>query len=72
MTNDNYYLITIFGENKMIKHKEFYVLIEKDEDGYYIGEVPQFKVCYSPGETIYELMENMKEVIEMCIEEFYI
>jgi predicted RNase H-like HicB family nuclease len=53
----------------MIKNKEFYVLIEKDEDGYYIGEVPQLKACYSQGETIDELMENMKEVIEMCIEE---
>lgn len=55
----------------MIKHKEFYVLIEKDEDGYYIEEVPQLKACYSQGETIDELMENMKEVIEMCIEELY-
>ncbi|MDJ0636244.1 MAG: type II toxin-antitoxin system HicB family antitoxin [Xenococcaceae cyanobacterium MO_188.B29] len=25
--------------------------------------------CYSQGETIDELMENMKEVIELCIEE---
>ncbi|WP_026102921.1 type II toxin-antitoxin system HicB family antitoxin [Pleurocapsa sp. PCC 7319] len=49
--------------------KEFYVLIERDEDGYYVGEVPQLKACYSQGETIDELIENMKEVIELCIEE---
>lgn len=49
--------------------KKFYVLIERDEDGYYVGEVPQLKACYSQGETIDELMENMKEVIELCIEE---
>lgn len=49
--------------------KEFYVVIERDEDGYYVGEVPQFKACYSQGETIDELMANMKEVIELCIEE---
>ena len=49
--------------------KEFYVVIEKDEDGYYIGEVPQLKACYSQGETIDELMSNMKEVIELCLEE---
>lgn len=49
--------------------KEFYVVIERDEDGCYVGEVPQLKACYSQGETIDELMENMKEVIELCMAE---
>jgi predicted RNase H-like HicB family nuclease len=49
--------------------KEFFVLIERDEDGIYIGEVPQLKACYSQGETIDELMQNMREVIEICLEE---
>lgn len=48
--------------------REFYVIIERDEDGYYIGEVPYLKACYSQGETIDELMANMKEVIELCLE----
>ncbi|MEA5529197.1 type II toxin-antitoxin system HicB family antitoxin [Dolichospermum sp. UHCC 0684] len=55
--------------NKTIKNKEFYVVIERDEDGMYIGEVPQLKACYSQGETIDELIKNIKEVIEMCLEE---
>ena len=55
--------------NKTMKNKEFYVVIERDEDGMYIGEVPQLKACYSQGETIDELMQNIKEVIEMCLEE---
>jgi len=33
-----------------------------------VGEVPQLKGCYSQGETIDELMINMKEVIELCLE----
>lgn len=49
--------------------REFYVIIERDEDGYYVGEVPQLKGCYSQGETIDELMQNMKEVIELCLED---
>jgi predicted RNase H-like HicB family nuclease len=49
--------------------REFLVVIERDEDGIYIGEVPQLKACYSQGGTIDELMENMREVIEMCLEE---
>ncbi|WP_442948046.1 type II toxin-antitoxin system HicB family antitoxin [Nostoc sp.] len=48
--------------------REFYVIIERDEDGYYVGEVPQLKACYRQGETIDELMANMKEVIELCLE----
>jgi len=52
-----------------MKGKEFYVVIERDEDGIYIGEVPQLRACYSQGETIDELMVNMREVIEMCLEE---
>ncbi|MDA1219688.1 MAG: type II toxin-antitoxin system HicB family antitoxin [Chloroflexi bacterium] len=49
--------------------REFYVLIEKDEDGFYVGEVPQLKACYSQGKTLDELMVNIKEVIELCLEE---
>jgi predicted RNase H-like HicB family nuclease len=52
-----------------VTQKEFYVIIERDEDGYFIGEVPQLKACYSQGETIDELMSNIKEVIELCLEE---
>jgi predicted RNase H-like HicB family nuclease len=53
-----------------MKSKEFYVVIERDENGLYVGEVPQLKACYSQGETVDELMQNIREVIEMCLEEF--
>lgn len=49
--------------------KEFYVFIEKDEDGFFVGEVPALKACYSQGRTIDELMKNVREVIELCIED---
>jgi predicted RNase H-like HicB family nuclease len=57
------------GERKSMPAKEFYVVIERDEDGIYVGEVPQLKACYSQGETIDELMVNIREVVEMCLEE---
>ena len=50
-------------------NREFYVVIEKDEDGFFVGEVPQLKGCYTQGKTLDELMVNIKEVIEMCLEE---
>ena len=49
--------------------REFDVVIEKDEDGFYVGEVPQLKACYSQGRNLDELMENIKEVIQLCLEE---
>ena len=49
--------------------REYYVVIERDEDGYYVGEAPQLRACYSQGRTLDELMTNIKEVIELCLEE---
>lgn len=41
--------------------REFYVIIERDEDGYYVGEATQLRACYSQGRTLDELMANMYE-----------
>ena len=45
------------------------IIIESDEDGYYIVSCPMFKGCHSYGETVDEALENIKEVIDMCLEE---
>jgi predicted RNase H-like HicB family nuclease len=45
------------------------ILVEIDEDGLYIVSCPLFKGCHSWGETIDEAMENINEVVEMCLEE---
>lgn len=45
------------------------IIIEIDEDGFYIVSCPLFKGCHSYGETIDEALENIQEVIEMCLEE---
>ena len=45
------------------------IIIEIDEDGYYIASCPQFKGCHSYGETVDEALENIREVVEMCLEE---
>ncbi len=46
----------------------FHILIEKDEDGGYIGKVPELQGCLSQGDTLDELMNNIKEAIELCLE----
>ena len=44
-------------------------MIEKDEDGFFVGEVPQLKCCYTQRKTLDERMTNIKEVIETCLED---
>ena len=46
----------------------FTVLIEQGEDGAYISTVPALKSCYTQADTISELLEKTKEVIELCLE----
>ena len=50
------------------KIHNFTVIIEKDEDGIYVGSVPALKGCHSHGKTIDELLKNVKEAIELCLE----
>ena len=47
---------------------EFTVVIERDEDGYYVAEVPDIKGCYTQGKTLEEVLKNIREVIELCLE----
>ncbi len=47
----------------------FPVLLEQDEDGIYIVSCPSFKGCHSYGKTVEEAMNNIREVIQMCLEE---
>ncbi|MDZ4844077.1 MAG: type II toxin-antitoxin system HicB family antitoxin [Chitinophagales bacterium] len=45
------------------------VMVETDEDGFFIVSCPMFKGCHSYGKTIDEALKNIREVIEMCMEE---
>lgn len=45
------------------------IIVETDEDGIFIVSCPVFKGCHSYGKTIDEALNNLKEVVEMCIEE---
>lgn len=45
------------------------IIIEIDEDGFYIVSCPLFKGCHSCGQKIDEALENIREVIEICLEE---
>ena len=48
--------------------KEFTVIIEQDEDGYFIEEVPELKGCHTQAKSLDVLMERVKEAIQLCLE----
>ena len=45
----------------------FQVVIEQDEDGLYVADVPAPTGCHSQGRTFEEALENVREVITMCV-----
>ena len=45
------------------------LIMEKDEDGFYIVECPILEGCYTQGKTIDEALRNIREVIELVLEE---
>ena len=44
-------------------------IVHQAEEGRYWAEVPALKGCYTQGETIEEIIENLKEVISLYIED---
>ncbi len=50
--------------------KSYTAVIERDPDtGLYVGYVPGFPGAHTQGETLDELRENVREVIELLLEE---
>ena len=55
----------------MIRSKKVHlpVLVEKDEDGFFVVECPLLQGCYTQGKTLDEALKNIHEVIELCLED---
>jgi predicted RNase H-like HicB family nuclease len=48
--------------------RQFDVVIERDEEGLYIASVPQLPGCHTDGISLDELMVEIREAIELCLE----
>jgi predicted RNase H-like HicB family nuclease len=47
---------------------KFSVVIERDEDGYYVAYVPELPGCHTQAKTLDELMERVEEAVELYLE----
>ncbi|KPK74982.1 MAG: hypothetical protein AMJ89_05080 [candidate division Zixibacteria bacterium SM23_73] len=52
-----------------MKNYRFTVLIEKDENAFYVSTIPALKSCYTRAKTTGELIPRVREVIELCLKE---
>jgi predicted RNase H-like HicB family nuclease len=48
--------------------RRFTVIIELDENGYYVGSVPELPGCHTQAQTLKTLMERIREAIELYLE----
>ena len=55
---------------RILPMKQFTAVIEQDADtGLYVGWVPGFPGAHSQGQSLVELRANLREVIEMLLED---
>ncbi len=51
-----------------MKRLEFNVIIERDEEGWYVATVPELKACYTQARSLDQLMERIQEAIAGCLD----
>jgi predicted RNase H-like HicB family nuclease len=49
-------------------HRKFTVVIERDEDGYYVATVPALTGCHTQAKDLDTLMKRAREVIQLATE----
>ena len=47
--------------------REFSVIIERDEEGYYVASVPALPGCHTQARSLDELMDRVREAIALCL-----
>ena len=47
---------------------QFAVIIEQDEDGYFVASVPALPGCHTQAKTLTELRKRVKDAIKLCLE----
>jgi len=47
---------------------QFDVIIERDEEGYFIASVPSLPGCHTQAKSLDVLMQRIREAIELCVE----
>ena len=53
--------------DKRRERDPFTVLVEKDEQGYFVATVPELRGCHTQAKSLDVLMKRVQEAIELCL-----
>ncbi len=48
--------------------RQFDVIIERDEEGYYVASVPRIPGCHTQARSLDEATQRIREAIELCLD----
>jgi predicted RNase H-like HicB family nuclease len=48
--------------------REFNVIIEKDEDGWFVASVPELRGCHTQAKSLDKLIARIRQAILLCLE----
>ena len=48
--------------------RECSVVIERDEDGYYVASVPAIPGCHTQARSLDDLIDRIRECIALCLD----
>ena len=48
--------------------RQFDVILERDEEGFYVASVPQIPGCHTQARSLDEVTARIREAIELCLE----
>ena len=52
---------------KPARKQQFKVVIERDEDGFFVASVPTIPGCHTQAKTIPELLTRVRDAIRLCL-----
>jgi predicted RNase H-like HicB family nuclease len=53
---------------KKTRKQEFSIIVERDEEGYYVASVPTLPGCHTQARSLDKLTERIREAIELVLE----
>ncbi|MBI2120978.1 MAG: type II toxin-antitoxin system HicB family antitoxin [Parcubacteria group bacterium] len=52
---------------KTLSKKQFKIIIEKDEEGYFVASVPALPGCHAQAKTLSDLTVKIQDAIKLCL-----
>ena len=53
---------------KKLPKNQFKVVVERDEDGYFVASVPALPGCHTQAQSLPELTSRIREAVRLCLQ----